>query len=175
LVRTACGGEWAIAPDPDGRVWQHSTPTPSPGGDRAVSPVVPSKDPGRKHRNRQHTTGVAGYTPTSTTQHCWSRMFTWWAKGVGASTADLPPYIPSGTPPRTRKKGSQHRHAPRPTRATHSHWEWKVVNHASLPRKRSPLSKQGVNTKTLAQDENPGQLGRCNGYPIWVYTSELRY
>jgi len=60
-------------------------------------------------------------------------------------------------------------------RATHSHWEWKVVNHASLPRKRSPLSKQSVNTKTIAQDENPGRLGRCNGYPIWVYTSELRY
>jgi len=85
-------------------MWQHSTSTPSPGGDHGVWPVVPSKDPGRKHRNRQHTTGVAEYTPTSTTQHCWSRMCTWWAKGVGASTADLPPYIPSGTPPRTRKK-----------------------------------------------------------------------
>jgi len=157
-------------------LWQHSTSTPSPAGDRAVCPVVPSKDPGRKHRNRQRTTGVAGYTPTSTTQHCWSLMFTGWAKGVGASTADLTPYIPSGTPPRTRKKkGSQHRHAPRPTRVTHSRWEWKVVNHASLPRKRSPLGKQGVNPKTLAQDENPGRLGRCNGYPIWVHTSELRY
>jgi len=61
------------------------------------------------------------------------------------------------------------------TRANLSHWEWKVVNHAPLPRKRSPLSKQGVNTKTLAQDENPGRLDKCNGYPIWEYISELWY
>jgi len=39
----------------------------------------------------------------------------------------------------------------------------------------SAVRKQGVNIKTSAQDENPGRLGRCNGYPIWVYIPELRY
>jgi len=39
-------------------------------------------------------------------------------------------------------------------RATHSHWEWKVVNHVSLPRKRSPLQSfsQKSRTPTVAKE-----------------------
>jgi len=139
------------------------TPCNPEPGPRKKTPEPPTHNwPGRVHPD-EHDTALLE-----------PNVFLGGRRGSGPAP-QTSPLIPSGTPPITRKKGSQHRHAPRLTRATHSHWVWKVVNHASLPRKRSPLSKKGVNTKTVAQDENRGRLGRCNGYPIWVYISELRY